>query len=83
MLLDMRAGRPTEIDVINGAIPPLAAKLGLDAPVNQTVSGLVHAIERSDAPSHSTLPHRAAQTRSGHGETPPSPLEFPRKPRAG
>ena len=83
MLLDVRAGRPTEIDAINGAIPPLAAKLGLDAPVNRTVSGLVHVLERSEAASQATPRHRAAQTPSGHGERLPSPLEFQRKPRAG
>ncbi|HZO76731.1 MAG TPA: 2-dehydropantoate 2-reductase [Solirubrobacteraceae bacterium] len=83
MLLDVRAGRASEIDVINGAIPPLATKLGLDAPVNRTVSGLVHAIERSGAASRATLRHRSRQTPSEHGETPPSPPEFRRKPPAG
>ncbi len=47
MLLDLRAGRATEVDVINGAIPPLAANLGLEAPVNRTVTALVHALERA------------------------------------
>ncbi len=47
MLLDVRAGRATEVDVINGAIPPLAARLGLEAPVNATVTALVRAIERA------------------------------------
>jgi 2-dehydropantoate 2-reductase len=46
MLLDLMAGRPTEIDVLNGAIPPLAAELGLTAPVNWTVTACVRAIER-------------------------------------
>lgn len=46
MLLDLRAGRPTEIDVINGSIPPLAARLGLSAPVNWAVTAFVRAIER-------------------------------------
>ena len=32
MLLDLLAGRPCEIDVINGAIPPAARELGLAAP---------------------------------------------------
>jgi 2-dehydropantoate 2-reductase len=41
MLLDMLAGRPSEVDVINGAIPPLARGLGLAAPVNETVTALV------------------------------------------
>jgi 2-dehydropantoate 2-reductase len=45
MLLDVLAGRPSEIDAINGAIPPLALSLGLAAPVNSTVTALVHALE--------------------------------------
>jgi 2-dehydropantoate 2-reductase len=45
MLLDRLAGRPTEIDVINGAIPPRAAALGLGAPVNATITALVKAGE--------------------------------------
>ena len=43
MLLDVIAGRPCEIDVINGAIPPAARELGLAAPVNETVTALVKA----------------------------------------
>jgi 2-dehydropantoate 2-reductase len=43
MLLDVLAGRPCEVDVINGAIPPAARELGLAAPVNETVSALVRA----------------------------------------
>jgi len=43
MLLDVLAGRPTEIDVLNGAIPPAARELGLGAPVNEAVSALVRA----------------------------------------
>jgi 2-dehydropantoate 2-reductase len=43
MLLDLLAGRPSEIDVINGAIPPAAREVGLAAPVNETVSALVRA----------------------------------------
>jgi 2-dehydropantoate 2-reductase len=43
MLLDVLAGRPCEIDVINGAIPPAAREVGLAAPVNETVTALVKA----------------------------------------
>lgn len=43
MLLDLKAGRSTEIDVINGAIPPEAKRIGLAAPVNETVTALVRA----------------------------------------
>jgi 2-dehydropantoate 2-reductase len=43
MLLDVLAGRPCEIDVINGAIGPAAREVGLEAPVNEVVSALVRA----------------------------------------
>jgi 2-dehydropantoate 2-reductase len=43
MLLDVLAGRPCEIDAINGAIPPAARAVGLAAPVNETVTALVKA----------------------------------------
>lgn len=46
MLLDVLAGRPCEIDVINGAIPPAARAVGLAAPVNETVTALVKARSR-------------------------------------
>lgn len=45
MLLDRLAGRRSEIDAINGAIPPRAAEVGLEAPVNATVAALVRAGE--------------------------------------
>jgi 2-dehydropantoate 2-reductase len=43
MLLDVLAGRPCEIAVINGAIPPAADEVGLTAPVNEVVTALVRA----------------------------------------
>jgi 2-dehydropantoate 2-reductase len=43
MLLDVLAGRPCEIDVINGAIPPAGREVGLTAPVNEVVTALVKA----------------------------------------
>ena len=46
MLLDHLAGRASEIDAINGAIPPAAAAAGVDAPFNTVVSALVRARER-------------------------------------
>ena len=45
MLLDHLAGRPSEIGAINGAIPPEALALGLEAPYNTLVSALVRAKE--------------------------------------
>lgn len=49
MLLDHMAGRKSEIDAINGAVPVEAERLGLDAPVNRTVADLVRARERDFA----------------------------------
>jgi len=46
MLLDHMAGRMSEIESINGAIPPAAAAMGLQAPTNTVISALVRAKER-------------------------------------
>lgn len=43
VLLDLKAGRRTEIDVINGAIPREGRALGIAAPVNGAVTALVKA----------------------------------------
>jgi 2-dehydropantoate 2-reductase len=48
MLLDRLAGRPSEIDAINGAVPPRAEALGLAAPCNATVTSIVKALEATD-----------------------------------
>jgi 2-dehydropantoate 2-reductase len=45
MLLDHMAQRRSEVDVINGAVPRVAAEIGLAAPVSLTVSSLVRARE--------------------------------------
>lgn len=47
LLLDLDAGERCEIDVINGAIPPRAAVLGVDVPFNDVVTSLVKARESS------------------------------------
>ena len=44
-LLDHEARRVSEIDVINGAVPRQGARVGVDAPVNATLTALVKAIE--------------------------------------
>lgn len=44
-LLDLDAGRVSEIGVINGAVPREAAKVGRTAPVNATLTALVRARE--------------------------------------
>ena len=46
MLLDHLAGRASEVDAINGAIPPAARSVGLEAPLNAQVSSLIRARER-------------------------------------
>jgi 2-dehydropantoate 2-reductase len=45
MLLDHMARRRSEIDVINGAIPPLGRQAGVATPVNETVVALVRTRE--------------------------------------
>jgi 2-dehydropantoate 2-reductase len=51
LLQDLAAGRPTEISVINGAVPLAAARIGLEAPVNTTLAALVRQKERAFAPA--------------------------------
>jgi len=46
MLLDHQAGRMSEIDAINGAIPVAGKALGVATPYNTVVSALVRAKER-------------------------------------
>ena len=45
MLLDHMASRPSEIDAINGEVSVEAAKVGMTAPVNETVSQLIRGKE--------------------------------------
>ncbi|WP_205323747.1 2-dehydropantoate 2-reductase [Glycomyces sp. YM15] len=42
---DLEAGRPTEVDYLNGEIVALAAEHGAAAPVNERLTALVHAAE--------------------------------------
>ena len=46
LALDLMAGRASEIDAINGAIPPAGREVGIAAPYNETVSALVRAKEQ-------------------------------------
>jgi 2-dehydropantoate 2-reductase len=47
MLQDLRAGRPTEIEAINGAVLRLAGPLGLPLPVNEALVRKVRELERN------------------------------------
>ncbi len=49
VLLDLEAGRRSEVDVINGAVVREAAKVGRSAPVNMTLTALVRAQEQQAA----------------------------------
>ena len=44
MLQDIRRGRRTEIEFINGYVVNMARQFGLDAPINATIVETVHAI---------------------------------------
>lgn len=46
MLQDLRAGRPTEIDALCGAVARLGAKHGVDTEVNRALTLLVHTAEQ-------------------------------------
>ena len=45
MLQDLRAGRPTEIEAISGAVCALAAAYGVATPCNAALATLVRAAE--------------------------------------
>ncbi len=45
MLQDLRRGRPTEIDYLNGAVAALGARNGLDCPVNAGLTAIIKAME--------------------------------------
>ena len=49
VLLDFRAGRKSEIEVINGAIPLMAATVDMRAPYNEAITALVLAKENAAA----------------------------------
>lgn len=49
VLLDLEAGRISEVDVINGAVPRAAGRAGMEAPVNATLTALVKVLERRAA----------------------------------
>lgn len=57
---DLEAGRPTEIDYIQGEIVKTAAKVGLSAPVTERVMQLIKQAERARRGSPGLLPMAVA-----------------------
>jgi 2-dehydropantoate 2-reductase len=55
-LQDLDAGKPTEIDELNGAIAALARAQGRPAPANATIAELVHALEGHAPPLQFVTP---------------------------
>jgi 2-dehydropantoate 2-reductase len=47
---DLQAGRPTEVDWINGEVVKLARSLGTEAPINQKLVELIHQEEKNPRP---------------------------------
>ena len=47
MLQDLRRGRATEIDYLNGAVVALGAKHGIECPVNAALTAIINAMEAS------------------------------------
>jgi 2-dehydropantoate 2-reductase len=49
MLQDLRRGRSTEIDYMNGAVIVLGAQRGVECPVNRALTGIIKAMEATGA----------------------------------
>ncbi|MDP9098534.1 MAG: 2-dehydropantoate 2-reductase [Verrucomicrobiota bacterium] len=53
MLQDLRRGRPTEIDYMNGAVAALGAQHGVACPVNAALAAIIKTMEASGTALHS------------------------------
>ena len=63
MLQDLRRGRATEVDVINGAVVQRALTHNLQAPLNARIVALIHGFERGEGePSAALLAELGAET---------------------
>jgi len=51
MLQDVRSGRPTEVEVLQGEVVARAERLGVDVPVLTTLAGLIRALDSNLASS--------------------------------
>lgn len=61
MLQDLRRGRPTEIDYMNGAVAAVGAKHGVPCPINRALTDIIKAME---SPPRSLLPEEMLETQS-------------------
>ena len=58
---DLAAGRTTEVDFLNGELVRLAERLGLDAPINRAIVGLIHEAEKGAQPLSEAALDQAAR----------------------
>jgi len=61
MLQDLRRGRPTEIDYMNGAVAALGEQLSVPCPVNRALTDIIKSMETQ---SRSLLPEKMLETQS-------------------
>ena len=64
MLQDIRRGRRTEIEFINGYVVNMARQFGLDAPINAAIVETVHAITSGRLAPHPGLLAQVLQART-------------------
>jgi ketopantoate reductase len=50
LLQDLRRGKKTEVDSINGQFVKLAKRIGCEAPINDTIVSLTHELEGKPNP---------------------------------
>lgn len=62
---DLRQGRRTEIDALNGAITRFGAEHSLSCPVNALLTALIHARETSSNQAHAIKPISCSCIKSG------------------
>ena len=58
---DLVAGRTTEVDFLNGELVRLAEQLGLDAPINRAIVGMIHKAEKGAQPLSEAALNQAAR----------------------
>lgn len=67
MLQDLLGGRPTEVDVINGGVASVGARVGVATPYNDAVVRIVHEIEIGRRSPDSAVFEELVALEPGHG----------------